>query len=101
MGRGGSFNAHVREMEFDKNIQAPMYKQLPLQKWAIFHGTSNKKEAMQFKHEIKTCSDVFKFNATEPVLFEVTRDRDVRSWEKILTDKLSSSVTAIVLILQG
>jgi hypothetical protein len=52
MGANNSFPADCNPNDFDRKIQAPMLKQVPLQKWAIFHGKFNKKEAETFKREI-------------------------------------------------
>lgn len=45
MGKNFTFDAHCNGMEFDRNVQKPMLKQVELARWAIFHGRNATKEA--------------------------------------------------------
>lgn len=53
MGKNNSFPADCSANDFDRKIQAPMLKQIGLQRWAIIHGRNDKRHAESFSQNIK------------------------------------------------
>ncbi len=100
-------NRHSFQLEgaddIDRKIQAEMYSQPPLSKWAVF-STMRDKETTEnvFLKTLQQVQESFKYNMGEPRRVYV-KSQNLRDWEEQIRNTIGNNqdVTAVVLIIPG
>jgi hypothetical protein len=100
-------NRHSFQLEgaddIDRKIQAEMYSQPPLNKWAVFSTIRDKDTTENvFLKTLQQVQQSFKYNMGEPRRVYV-KSQNFRDWEEQIRNTIGNSqdVTAVVLIIPG
>jgi hypothetical protein len=100
-GQPNQFDIEKSAAELDRKIQAKMFTQPAMAKWAIFHGDRDGQIANQFKSTMKQCLDQVNFESKEPDVFAVKPGMKGDAWVRELRNKVKDDIQMVVLILPG
>ena len=100
-GQPNQFDIEKSAAELDRKIQAKMFTQPAMSKWAIFHGDRDGQIANQFKSTMKQCLDQVNFESKEPDVFAVKPGMKGDAWVRELRNKVKDDIQMVVLILPG
>ncbi len=108
MHKSGNNNRHSFQLEgaddIDRKIQAEMYSQPPLNKWAVFSTARDREttENVFLKTLLEQVAGSFKYHI-QPPLKVFVKSQNLRDWEEEIRKNLGNAqdVTAVVLIIPG
>jgi hypothetical protein len=78
-----------------------MFTQVPLSKWAIFHGDRDAQVGNQFKATMAECLQTCGYDKSEPKVCQVKPSARPDNWIKELKKQLDDGVQMVVLLLPG
>lgn len=100
-GAPNSFDIEASARDIDRKIQGKMFTQVPLEKWAIFHGDRDAQIGNQFKSTMAECLQTCGYDKSEPKMCMVKPAVKPDNWIKELKKQLDEGVQMVVLLLPG
>jgi len=100
-GAANSFDIEQCARDIDRKIQGKMYKQNPLNNWAIFHGDRDAQVANSFSSTMKQCLETCGYESTPPKICAVKPGMRADAWVRELQNQLDQGCQMVVLLLPG
>lgn len=98
-GSRHSFNIDESK-DIDRQIQAEMYSQPPLQSWVIFSTARDEQLSNTFVETMRQVQSSFNYKMNKPDI-HLVKSQNFKDWETELAKVLNPNIQAVVLIIPG